>query len=175
MRNTKFTQTLLDFAKSKEHPLNIADLYDLKEILNRYTGTATKNDLINFYNFMLNNFIENKTLKDYSNIREQYKRNLWELEDKIEEKAEEKAAAVIEEKNEEIEDLKNEIEEKNEKIEDLEGCYQELKFYKDNLGEDVMDAIAEINFNNVLYDDYENLLKYIVNFGSPNKELLMAI
>ena len=174
MKNTKFTQTLLDFANSKEHPLNIADLYDLREVLNRYTGTATKNDLINFYNFMLNNFIENKTLNDYSNIREQYKRNIWELENRIEEKAEEKAAKAIKEKEIEIEELKEAIEEKDENIEELEEDSKELKFYKDNLG-DVMEALSEINFNNVLYDEYENLLKYIVNFGSPNKELLMAI
>lgn len=175
MRTTKFTQTLLDFANSKKNPLDISDLYDLREVLNTYTGIATKNDLINFYNFMLNNFIENKTLNDYSNIREQYKRNLLELEDRIEKKADEKAASAIKEKEIEINELKYEIKIKDQKIEELEDDSIKLEFYKDNLGENIMDALSEINFNNVLYDDYEKLLKYIVNFGRPNRELLMAI
>ena len=154
MKMTKFTQTLLNFAKTENKVLDIESLYKLKDVLNNYIGTATKNDIINFYNFMINNFIDNKILKEFNNIRAEYRNKIFELEDKIEEKANDLA---------------------KEKIEELESDIEEYENVKKCIGDEVLDALSSVNFNNILNDEYRKLVTYISNFGKPNAEILNLI
>lgn len=175
MKMTKFTQTLLDFAKTENKVLDIESLYKLKDVLNNYIGTATKNDIINFYNFMLNNFIDNKILKEFNNIRAEYINKIFELEDKIEEKANDLAKEKIKELEKEIKELDSDIIIKDKKIDELESYIEEYENVKECIGDDVLDALCNVNFNNILNDEYRNLVTYISNFGKPNAEILNLI
>jgi len=175
MKMTKFTQVLLNFAKTENKVLDIESLYKLKDVLNNYSGIATKNDIINFYNFMINNFIDNKILKEFNNIRAEYRNKIFELEEKIEEKANYLAKEKIKELEKEIKELDGDIIIKDQKIEELESDIEEYENLKECTGNEVLDALCNVNFNNILNDEYRNLVTYISNFGNPNAEILNLI